>query len=87
MNIIRTRRQMLQLCGIGMAMPYLSMVVGSANIALRTHSPQSGAPFEGTDDQLLEEIQRASFEFFWNEVSPNTGQVKDRASAEGKAAC
>jgi hypothetical protein len=74
---------MLQLCGTGMAMPYLSMVARSANIALRTHSHQS-ATFEGTDDQLLEEIQRASFEFFWNEASPNTGQVKDRARAEGK---
>jgi hypothetical protein len=43
----------------------------------------SGAPYQGTDDQLLDEIQRASFDFFWNQASPNTGQVKDRALANG----
>jgi hypothetical protein len=43
----------------------------------------SGASFEGTDEQLLDEIQRASFEFFWDEASPKTGQVKDRALANG----
>jgi len=36
-----------------------------------------------TDDQLLDEIQRASFDFFWNEAGPATGQVKDRALAAG----
>jgi hypothetical protein len=36
-----------------------------------------------TDDQILDEIQRATFNFFWNEVSPATGQVKDRALANG----
>jgi hypothetical protein len=40
-------------------------------------------PHEGTDEQLLDEIQRASFDFFWNEASPKTGQVKDRALANG----
>ncbi len=43
----------------------------------------TGAPYEGTDEQLLDEIQRASFDFFWNEASPKTGQVKDRALANG----
>ena len=35
-----------------------------------------------TDDQLLDEIQRASFDFFWNETG-STGQIKDRALAAG----
>jgi hypothetical protein len=43
----------------------------------------TGAPYEGTDKQLLDEIQRAIFSFFWNEASPKTGQVKDRALANG----
>jgi hypothetical protein len=42
-----------------------------------------GAPYEGTDEQLLDEIQRAAFNFFWDEASPKTGQVKDRALANG----
>jgi hypothetical protein len=40
-------------------------------------------PYQGTDDQLLDEIQRAAFSFFWNEASSVTGQVKDRAFARG----
>jgi hypothetical protein len=35
------------------------------------------------DDQLLEEIERASFDFFWNQCGAATGQVKDRALAAG----
>jgi hypothetical protein len=41
-------------------------------------------PYQGTDDQLLDEIQRATFKFFWNETHPDTGQVKDRALLNGK---
>lgn len=38
----------------------------------------------GPDDQdFLEELQRACFEFFWNEADPQTGLVRDRAVAEG----
>ena len=37
-----------------------------------------------SDDRFLDEIERASFEFFWNEASPSTGQVKDRALLNGK---
>ena len=36
-----------------------------------------------TDDQLLDEMESAIFQFFWNEASPSTGQVKDRALANG----
>ncbi len=45
--------------------------------------PPKGTPYQGTDEQLLDEMQRRSFEFFWNEASPRTGQVKDRALAKG----
>jgi len=43
----------------------------------------TGTPYEGTDEQLLDEIQRATFQFFWDEASHKTGQVKDRALANG----
>src|SRR4029077_3987654 len=35
------------------------------------------------EDALLEEIEKASFRFFWEEADPNTGQVKDRSRADG----
>jgi hypothetical protein len=35
------------------------------------------------DQDFLEELERACFEFFWNEANPKTGLVRDRAVAEG----
>ncbi|MFW6134474.1 MAG: glucoamylase family protein [Elusimicrobiota bacterium] len=33
-----------------------------------------------TDQELLNTIQRKGFDFFWNEVNPNTGLIKDKAN-------
>ncbi len=46
-------------------------------------SAPPGDGFPGTDDQLMEEIEKAGFLFFWEQADPNTGQVKDRALAAG----
>lgn len=48
--------------------------------------PPAGAAadlYPGTDAQLLEEIEKAAFLFFWEQADPLTGQVKDRALAGG----
>ena len=45
--------------------------------------PPPGDGYPGTDDQLLEEIERAGFLFFWEQADSSTGQVKDRALAAG----
>jgi hypothetical protein len=45
--------------------------------------PPPGDRYPGTDDQLLEEIEKAGFLFFWEQADPATGQVKDRALAAG----
>ncbi|HEY6253392.1 MAG TPA: glucoamylase family protein [Candidatus Angelobacter sp.] len=66
-----TRRQILKLGGkAAIACPLLGML-----------PQQSG--YHGTDDQLLDEMERAAFQFFWNEANPNTGLIKDRALVNG----
>lgn len=35
------------------------------------------------DDEFLDQVQRAAFLFFWEQASPTTGQVRDRALAAG----
>jgi hypothetical protein len=75
-----TRRQVLQVCGRGLAAATLAALPGRA---FGFHH-RSQVTYAGTDDQLLDEIQKASFQFFWNEASSATGQVKDRASASGQ---
>ena len=37
-----------------------------------------------TDDEFLEEIVHRAFLYFWNEASPHTGLVRDRALASGE---
>jgi hypothetical protein len=39
--------------------------------------------FTRDEDEFLEEVQEASFRFFWEEVNPYTGLVKDRSQADG----
>jgi hypothetical protein len=39
--------------------------------------------FTPDEDHLLEELERACFQFFWEEVNPNNGLVKDRSQATG----
>src|SRR5262249_4522530 len=77
-----TRREVVKGCGKGLlAYPLLPL------LGCKDHAPAfvelTGAPYEGTDEQLLDEIQRAIVDFFWNETSPKTGQIKDRALANG----
>jgi hypothetical protein len=36
------------------------------------------------DDQFLDDIERHSFRFFWDEANPTNGLVPDRANADGK---
>jgi hypothetical protein len=49
----------------------------------RVFQEPAAVPFAGTDDALLDDIERAAFDFFWNEAGASTGQVKDRALLNG----
>src|SRR3984893_12351691 len=78
-----SRRELMRICGIGLLASPLATLAGCGKRAPRSFVEPAGAPYEGTDEQLLDEIERATFHFFWNEASPKTGQVKDRALANG----
>ncbi len=41
------------------------------------------SPRTPSGEELLEELERAAFEFFWNEADPETGLVRDRSNADG----
>jgi hypothetical protein len=80
---LQSRRDVVKFGGLGLlASPFVGFT-GCQRPAPAPFVEPAGAPFQGTDDQLLDEIQRASFDFFWNEASPNTCQIKDRALARG----
>ncbi len=76
------RRDWLRWCGQALAVAPFGSLLGCGQKQIATPSPK-GPPYQGTDEQLLDEVQRSSFQFFWNETNPQTGQVKDRALLNG----
>ena len=74
------RRQLLQWGGQALCLAPFASFFGCG----QNHSgSQNPPPYQGTDQQLLDDIQRGGFQFFWNETNPNTGQIKDRAYLNG----
>ena len=63
------------------------MTYPSLNFALSLVSCGSSSgpsqPPPVSDDEFLDQIVRAVFQFFWEQASPTTGLVKDRALAAG----
>jgi len=52
------------------------------------HTDPASVPNPGSltpqDEQLLDEIERASFLFFWEQANPETGLIKDRCNVREK---
>jgi len=48
-------------------------------------APSTSSLFSPEDDQLLEEIEKANFQYFWEQGNPQTGLVKDRANARASS--
>src|SRR6266700_5726191 len=72
-----TRRQFLRVALAG-----ASVLPLSGKLLASDPSPQPTEPTLG-DLALLDELERAAFEFFWNESNTDTGLVLDRAAADG----
>lgn len=77
-----TRRQLLA-SAAAMGVPAL---VKASTGRQRTPAPANSAPalqpsaLAPEDDAFLEELQKANFQFFWEQADPETGLVKDRCS-------
>lgn len=82
-----TRRELLSQLGTVAHIPLLGGVASFARGCGGGSSGRLSLPpadgYSGTDDQLLEEVEKAGFRFFWEQADPTTGQVKDRALATG----
>ena len=50
-----------------------------------TFSPEFSAPELSNDDvSLLEDLERANFQFFWDQANPQTGLIKDRCNVRAE---
>ncbi len=45
--------------------------------------PVAPGALSAEDDQLLDELEKANFQFFWEQASPQSGLVRDRANVSG----
>src|SRR5450759_2260861 len=73
------RRELLQY----FAKAALADPVWKVAIAMVSCGGGSSSPPTVSDDQFLDQIERAIFQFFWEQASATTGLVKDRALAAG----
>jgi hypothetical protein len=59
----------------------LAFWTGFGAPAQTTPTPaDKAATFSAEDEQFLDELERANFLFFWEQASPQTGLIKDRAN-------
>jgi len=82
-----SRRKFLRKLGaIGAALPVArwGVVPSLASVASPPTTPPAASAKSSLlsleDDQLLDEMERANFLFFWEQANPQTGMVKDRAN-------
>jgi hypothetical protein len=77
-----TRRNLLYLLGGGLALP-MAYPRRSLALAVLDAATAAAGTFQLSpeDDQLLDEIEKESFLYFWEQANPQTGMVKDRANA------
>jgi hypothetical protein len=81
-----TRREFLRTAGQWMAAGAVggtAIYLGGCGGGSTAPPPNPGDGYPGTDDQLLEEITKAGFQYFWEQADSTTGMVKDRALAAG----
>jgi hypothetical protein len=82
----RSRRELLkQMAGLGMLVPLAGRSVLPLWSAEGERHKQAAPPpvpssLSPDDDQLLDELQKANFLYFWEQANPQTGLVKDRAN-------
>jgi len=77
-QFLRTTEGLVLLAPLAAAMPQFTKLAWA-----QIPQKPSTAAYSGSDNELLDEIERSAFRFFWEEANPKTGFVKDRAKTDG----
>jgi hypothetical protein len=80
-----SRRDLLkQMAGLGICLPFrsgnLPLVAAWSEQHAKPAPPPAPTSLSQADDQLLEELERSNFLYFWEQANPQTGMVKDRCN-------
>ena len=86
-HLLSRRNLLLQLAGMGLWGIFRpGMFSFSAAAQEQRTQPQPAPPpssLSPEDDQFLEELEKLTFQYFWEQASPQTGLVRDRGSVQG----
>lgn len=89
-NRASRRRLLRQMAGVSLALPFAQWK--ALPVLAQIHAPQAArrhkesAPLptpsalSPEDDQFLDDLERSSFLFFWEQANPQTGLIKDRCN-------
>ena len=82
-NLLSRRKILRQVLGTGLCLPFTKYLPTLSAETLPS-APAGGAPgvpaLSSEDDQFLNDVEHASFLFFWEQGNPKTGMVKDRCN-------
>ena len=82
-NLLSRRRVLRQAFAAGLSLPFADLI-GALPSQAPPSVPVGGAAgasvLSPEDDQFLNDVEAASFLFFWEQGNPKTGMVKDRSN-------
>jgi len=82
-KILLRRDFIKQALGMASCMPLARVALSAANTE-KGRAPSKAAlppsPLSPEDDQLLNDLEKTTFQYFWEQTNPKTGLVKDRCN-------
>jgi hypothetical protein len=89
------RRLLRQLSCVSLGLPLARMMSLASSDEQRTQAqpqeqhtrparPPSPTSLSPEDDQFLNDLEKSSFQFFWEQANPQTGLIKDRCNVRAK---
>jgi hypothetical protein len=80
-NLLSRRQIFRQILGASFCLPFTPVLTNLSAVAqtgARPNAPAMMPELSPEDDQFLDELERANFQFFWEQGNSKTGMVRDR---------
>ncbi len=72
----------LGLCGVLDHLKILSLIAAAQEKQGRSQPSPDTAVLSADDEQFLDELEKRTFQFFWEQAGPQTGLVRDRCNVQ-----
>jgi hypothetical protein len=70
-----------QILGVSGCLPFAHLAFSQANKSPGSSAENAGAEsISAEDDRFLNDLEKANFQYFWEQANPKTGLVKDRCN-------